>query len=279
MKECQYDNIMYFISQYLKATERRLETQGIHSPLIDAEVLMSVAINRPREFLYAHPEYEMTDEEIVRYDAFISRRCNREPVAYITGKKEFYGLNFFVNDSVLIPRPETEEIVENTLAILKKSSGKCAVIDVGTGSGCIIIAIAKTSLMHHYYAAVDISIDALNIARENANQHGVQNKIAFFHGNLIEPILNAPQKKFDAIIIAANLPYITPAQYKTLEPEIVRYEPGSALLTPTDDSYYYYRELEKQTEIMKKIYSVPIYRLYETDKGIQKIPINLSADR
>ena len=81
---------MYFISQYLKATERRLETQGIHSPLIDAEVLMSVAINRPREFLYAHPEYEMTDEEIVRYDAFISRRCNREPVAYITGKKEFY---------------------------------------------------------------------------------------------------------------------------------------------------------------------------------------------
>ncbi len=261
---------MHCIRQYLTDAKRYLEIQGISSPLLDAEVLMSAAINRPREFLYAHPEYELRNEEVIRYNAFVRRRAAREPVAYITGKKEFYGLDFFVDDRVLIPRPETEEIVENALAILQKSSGQCAVIDVGTGSGCIIIAIAKASIIDHKYAAVDISIEALDVARKNANQHGVQNKIAFFHGNLIEPILNSPQKKFDAIIIAANLPYITQAQYKTLEPEIVGYEPSSALLTPTDDYYYYYRELENCVTKLKKIYSAPIYSLYERGNGIQK---------
>ncbi len=245
-----------------------MRKQNIQSSFLDAEVLMSAAINRPREFLYAHPEYEMTDEEIAKYETFIQRRASREPTAYITGKKEFYGLDFFVDKRVLIPRPETEKIAESAISIARAAEGRCMVIDVGTGSGCVIIAIAKALGDTNEYAAGDISESALLVARENAKRHGVLNRIAFFRGNLIDHILNLPLYHFGTIIVAANLPYITPSQYQTLEPEIVLHEPRGALLTPTDDPDYYYHALDKMITILSKKTNARIERVYETAKGV-----------
>lgn len=261
------------IYQSLEAAECRFQAHGIHSPLLDAVVLLAFAINRPREFLYAHPEYEMRDKEIARYEEFVCRRAAREPVAYITNKKEFYCLDFFVDKRVLIPRPETEKIVKNALAILDRSKGPSMVIDVGTGSGCVIVSTVKNSGSFHKFMATDISNNALTVAQKNANAQGVLNQITFLHGNLIEPILNTPshtRDDFDTIVIAANLPYITPSHYKTLEPEIVRYEPRKALITPCEDPYYYYHLLNKQISALIKRYPVPVHCLYETSDGIQK---------
>jgi release factor glutamine methyltransferase len=247
----------------LRNAETVLKNAQISTYSLDAEILLSTALNRTREFLYAHPEYTMTDGETVQYAGFIKRRSMREPVAYITHKREFYGLEFFVDKRVLIPRPETEKIVESALNQLSVSHERCMVVDVGTGSGCIIIAIAKSSDIPDRYLATDLYRDTLEVALANASRHGVEKQIAFFQGNLIEPILNLPQHHFDTIIITANLPYITPSHYQTLQPEIVQYEPKTALLTPHNNALYYYEKINSQIELLKKITNATVYTHYE----------------
>ncbi|MFC1613383.1 peptide chain release factor N(5)-glutamine methyltransferase [Patescibacteria group bacterium] len=214
------------------------------SPNLDAEILLSYAINKPKEYLYAHPEKELTELQTKKIQKYIKRRKNYEPVAYITEKKEFYGLTFKVNKNTLIPRPETELMVEEVINIVKASEtserNKILIIDVGTGSGCIAISLAKNlKRICGQIFAIDISKKALNIAKYNAAKNKISaNKIKFLHGDLLKPIKTV-LKKSSNIIITANLPYLSDNIYKNTSPEIRKYESPQALIAGKDGLKYY----------------------------------------
>jgi len=158
-------------------------------------------------------------------DALLARRVSREPLPYILGTREFFGLYFAVDPRVLIPRPETELLVERALGLASRvssSSGALCIADIGTGSGCIAIALA-VHLPHACLYATDVSADALAVAQRNAATHGVASRIRFLWGDLLSPL---PQPVH---LIVANLPYIAAQEWETLPPEVGRFEPRGAL--------------------------------------------------
>ena len=169
------------------------------TPQIDVELLLTFALNQPRSFLYAHSEYELTKEQEKIFGILFNRRVNGEPIAYILGKKEFWSLELTVNQSVLIPRPETELLVE--VALNKLNHEAAIIADMGTGSGAIALALANAHPKWNIIAT-DISEDALNLARYNAKQLQINN-VEFYCGDWCRAL---PNKKFDLII--SNPPYI-----------------------------------------------------------------------
>jgi len=187
---------------------------------LDFDCLLGHVLKCERAFLYTHPEIELTGPQLKKLQALLKRRAQGEPVAYLVGRKDFFGLDFIVNKNVLIPRPETEILVEE---VFKKNNIK-TVADIGTGSGCIAIALAKTKPNLKVYA-IDISSAALKIAKLNAKKHQV--KIKFLQGNLLEPIKN---KKIDVLV--ANLPYLDTKLRGLrikLETRGLKFEPARAL--------------------------------------------------
>jgi release factor glutamine methyltransferase len=165
----------------------------------------------------------MSSEQSRAFFALVKRRINHEPTAYITGNKEFYGLDFYVSSSVLIPRPETEMLVEKAIEVSNELfTGSCLVADVGTGCGAIAIALA-VNIAHARIYAVDVSSAALEIASKNCHSHGVADRITLIQGNLLEPL---PEPVH---IIAANLPYVRDSELAELSNEISKYEPALAL--------------------------------------------------
>lgn len=225
------------IAQSLKFAADKLTAGKIHIPHIEAEILLSEILKKPREFIIAHPEKKLAAGQTAKFQFQISLRLKGEPIAYLTGHKEFYGLNFKVNKNVLIPRPETELMVDEALKIAahppwlaKNETGISqpkTFIDVGAGSGCIAITLAK--LIRQQFIAIDISEKALVAARKNAKLNGVNKQIKFLKGGLLSPIIhNSLSIIHDSLIILANLPYLTKKQIKNSpsikrEPEIALY--------------------------------------------------------
>lgn len=248
-----------FLQQTLSTASSKLTERGFETALLDAEILLAHIIKKPKEFLYTDPEYPLTKRECAAFQKLIARRLSHEPIAYIINKKEFYGYSLFVDARVLIPRPETETVVEQSLSVLAQLSPnkKIAIADIGTGSGCIIISIArelfKKALPQSFALfAVDSSKNALAVAKRNARSHQVFKHISFLRGNLLEPLAQNPLFiAADHCIVIANLPYITPKIFKTLVPEITRFEPRDALITPTNDPDYWYKKIEAQIERLK----------------------------
>ena len=185
------------IKQVVKTYSQKLKSKS-SSPILDIELLLTKTLNKPKEYLYEYPEKNLTTKQISNFKKLFNRRNKGEPIAYILGHKEFYGLTLKVNKNVLIPRPETEMLVEEVIKFSKRHK-PLAICDIGVGSGAIIITLAKT-LKGKFYAT-EISNKALTVAKQNAKKHKV--KIKFLKGNLLEPIKN---KKID--IITANLPYL-----------------------------------------------------------------------
>ncbi|MFA6547330.1 MAG: peptide chain release factor N(5)-glutamine methyltransferase [Candidatus Magasanikbacteria bacterium] len=217
---------------------------------IEAELLLAQAIHKDRVFVLSHPEYQLDLAQYWRFIYYLFLFNRGYSVASITGQKEFFGLEFLVNKHVLIPRPETELMVENVLNEIKDSSKKILLIDVGTGSGCIPISILKNSKNISRTIALDISNQALKIAKKNiikildSRFHGNDNKnLELLKSNLLTKILNLDHSSFDQIIITANLPYLTVAQIKT-EPSIQK-EPRIALVAK-ENGLALYRQLLKQ---------------------------------
>ncbi len=210
---------------------------------LDAEILLSFILKKDKIFLYSHPENKLTSTQLIKFKKIIDRRLQGEPIAYLTGTKEFYNLNFIVNKYVLIPRPETEIIVAE---ILKNRKIK-TIADIGTGSGCIATALAKNNSKLKIYAS-DISASAINIARKNAINNKINKQITFKKGDLLKPFKNI---KLDAIV--ANLPYLD-IKHKNLlnssETVGLKFEPTIALYAGKDglDSY---RQLFKQIKQLK----------------------------
>jgi len=201
---------------------------------IEIEILLTYLLDKSKEFLFAHPETELNSYQVKKLSSLIRRRRRGEPIAYILGYKDFYGLRFKVNKHVLIPRPETEELVELAIRAAKDQGSKIndkdpiKILDLGTGSGCVAIALAKKLLktrLKLQITASDVSPEALGLARQNAKIHKV--KINFVQSDLF----NSLNSKFH--IIVANLPYITARDYQSLQARL-RYEPKTSLTDGTD---------------------------------------------
>ncbi len=194
-------------------------------PQVEAELLLVHVLAQPRAYLWAHPEAPLTPEQAATYAEWVQRRAAGEPLPYITGRIEFFGLTFAVTPDVLIPRPETEMLVEIALDWLKARPAATAV-DVGTGSGCIAVALTLHAPAVRLYAT-DVSPAALRAARANAERHNVAERIAFLEGDLLAPLLEPPD------LIVSNPPYVAEDEWDAL-PLSVQQEPGLALLAGAD---------------------------------------------
>ena len=221
------------INELLRKATAKLDAAGIESARLDAEVLLAHVLNCRRLYLYVDADKNVSHEQINRYKNLIERRIEKIPVAYLTGQREFFGLNFAVTPEVLIPRPDTEILVEIAIEKLSKID-KPIFLDIGTGSGAICISILK-QLKTARAVTVDISADAVNCAKFNAEKFGVDDRINFFIGNLFEPLRG---QKFHAII--SNPPYIPNAEIKNLQAEVQR-EPEIALDGGVDGLDFYRR--------------------------------------
>lgn len=213
------------VAAVLPAALAALTQAGTDSPRLTAEALLAHVLGLTRAQLLARPELRVADAPRRRFDALLDRAARGEPLAYLLGRREFHGLEFFVDARVLVPRPETELLVDRALALLgaRPADADRHVLDVGTGSGCIAVTIA----VKHPAArvtAVDLSEDALAVARLNAERHGVAGRIAFLRSDLLEG-LRLLQPQF--ALICANLPYIAADELPALP--VAAHEPSLAL--------------------------------------------------
>lgn len=230
------------IRQALDTGAKKLMSKKINSARLDAEVLLSHALKKPREYLIAHWEKPLKANEQKLYSILISRRAKYEPVAYLTGVKEFYGLAIKVNKSVLIPRPETELLVDEIIALAGAKGSKTTIIDVGTGSGSIALVLAK-HLPQARILALDASADALNSAKINAK--ALKLKIKPIQSDLLKKVKS---QDLAGAILAANLPYLDKNEIKDFPTEIKRglkFEPQGALYAKKHGTALY-EELFKQ---------------------------------
>ncbi len=224
-----------------------LKSHGMEEAHIEARALLQSVIGLSAAEVYAQPERLLTTEEAKRVEELLKRRLSREPLAYITSTKEFYGLEFYVDRRVLIPRPETELLVETAIAYAaNRLSPSCTpyISDIGTGCGAIAISLAKSLPACKIYAT-DISSDALEVAQINARYHNVLHCITFLQGNLLEPLPEPVD------IIVANLPYVSDRELSDLPPEIREFEPEIALKGGVD-GLEVIKQLLSQVEIKIK---------------------------
>lgn len=206
--------------EVLRATERYLADRGVENPRLNAEHLLAHALGLKRMELYLQFDRPLTETERVPLRDMVKRRGAREPLQHILGTAEFHGRSFLSDPRALVPRPETEQLVELALE-LAKAHASPAILDLGTGSGVIVLTVAlelPSAILH----ATDLSPDALALAADNATRHQVTDRIRFHQSDLLPP----NDTKFDLIL--ANLPYIPTAEIAALSPE-VRHDPSSAL--------------------------------------------------
>jgi release factor glutamine methyltransferase len=234
------------IHDILNQAVHDFETAGIPSARLDAEVLLSFYLQCDRLEFLKNPAMEINDSQVTGFRNIVSRRIKWEPVAYITGRKEFWSLLLEVNKEVLIPRPDTEVLVEETLKICRQTdSPEINILDIGTGSGAIVIALAS-ELPQAKFTATDISEAALNLARGNANRSGFGKRIDFRKGDLFEPV----DSLFDVIV--SNPPYISAQDYENLPAGVRDYEPPEALLAGKTGWEFYAKLIYQAPEYLQK---------------------------
>ena len=236
------------VSEILDKTTRYLKERGIPEPRIDAEVLLAHVLKIERLEIYLNLDCQLTEKELSAYEKLIERKVGREPVAYIVGYKEFMGLKFFLNKDVLIPRPETEilveKVIEKTWNIKKprnygyRRDNSITIVDLCTGSGNIAISLARNIESCKIYAT-DISEGAIQVALKNARFHNVEGKVEFLLGDLFSPL-----EKFNSNLaidfVVSNPPYVKSRDLVLLQPEIKK-EPISALEGGNEGLNFYHR--------------------------------------
>jgi release factor glutamine methyltransferase len=209
----------------------RLTAAQVGSPRMNAELLLMFALGCNRAYLFAHPERELTTEEQARLEDSLSQRARGVPAQYITGHQEFWGMDFIVSPAVLIPRPETEHVVETVLQLTNQNNGGRAsppatptlIVDVGTGSGCIALALAK-ELAHAEIHATDISAGALEVAHANAARHQFESRIHFHQTDLLHGLDSG---SFDFVV--SNPPYVGESEADEVQLEVRKFEPRNAV--------------------------------------------------
>ncbi|MDP2587598.1 MAG: peptide chain release factor N(5)-glutamine methyltransferase [bacterium] len=231
------------VQQALVTGMQLLRDFKVGSAELDAEILLAHSVSKERTKLYADAKLPLTDSQKKLYQDLLARRASKEPVAYLVGQREFYNITLLTNRHVLIPRPETETLVEIALDRINKiGKRRVRVLDIGTGSGAIALAIAKNSRKAKVTAA-DISNEALDVARHNAKRLRLAQSLSFKRSDLLAQLPG----QFDLIV--ANLPYLTTEQIRELPGDIREYEPNLALSGGPDGLHVYEKLLQQLTAL------------------------------
>lgn len=280
------------LSQVTAEIRRQLLAAGIESAEQEAVWLIESAVSLSPLQQAMNRSRLLDREEAAEVARKVARRLKREPLQYILGTQEFCGLEFNVNPSVLIPRPETELLISETIRRLPKSSSH-VLIDVGTGTGCLAVALARAMVRSTIFAT-DISRSALEVARQNAGRHGVERAITWLEGDLLMP-LSGKGLEGAASAIVSNPPYIRQSEWPTLQPEVRLYEPQSALIAGSRGTELHERLLREavpylapggflvmemgqgqSSELAKTVESMAVYRSVDVvpdEAGIDRVLI------
>ena len=221
-----------------------LQKNNIANPQLDSEILLSNSIKRDKKHIILNPKEILNSEQLGKFKSLIERRKKGEPIAYLINKKEFWKDEFFVNKDVLIPRPDSELIIEQVLKIYSKDV-KLQVLDIGTGSGCILLSILKER-SNFYGTGIDISKKSINVSKFNAKQLNLTNRVKFFHSS----VDNFNNGKYDMIV--SNPPYIEQLSLKYLEKDVVNFEPKLALSGGFDGFSKIRKVINKASILIKK---------------------------
>ncbi len=244
------------ISETLEESYKILERAGICSYRLDSQLLLAESLKSSREYVIGYPEKELSSESHQIFSSLISRREKREPVSQILGKREFWGMEFKVNRHVLDPRPDSEILIETAIKLFKNRDKKLKILDVGTGSGCLLFSLLK-EFPNAHGVGIDISFEALSVAKDNSVNLGLANRTKLVLTSLTEGI----KGKFDLVI--SNPPYIKSGEIDYLEPEIRYYEPICAL-SGGIDGLYFYKQLSLNIPYILKSDG---YVIFEIGKG------------
>jgi len=237
------------IQKLLNWVAEYLTEKDIDSPRLSAELLLSHVLAMKRIELYTQFDKAVAAEQLDRLHDLIKRAGQHEPIAYLVGKTEFYSLQLYVTSDCMIPRPETELLVERAIEFLRTRDGKQFVCDLGTGSGCIAIAIAR-NYPGADVIATDISDAALNIAAQNIEKHQLKNRVTLLCGDLFDPL--DPQLNVDKFdLIVCNPPYVSAAEFEKLDKNVKDYQPKLALFAG-DDGLDIYRQIIKKIDAFLK---------------------------
>ena len=221
-----------------------LKQSGVSNPQLDCEILLSNSINKDKKYIILNPKQILNDGQLSDFMSLIEKRKKVEPIAYLINKKEFWNNEFFVNKDVLIPRPDTELIVEEVLKIYSKNT-HLQVLDIGTGSGCILLSILKER-KYFYGTGIDISKKSINVSKFNAKKLNLENRVKFFHSS----VDNFTIGKYDLVV--SNPPYIELVSLKYLEKDIVNFEPKLALSGGFDGFSKIRKVINKANYLIKK---------------------------
>ena len=250
--------------EILKFGTELLKDKKIASAILDSEILLSKTLNKTREQILINLEQKIDEKKISIFKKYLNRRSNNEPVAYILEEKEFWSNKFYINNNVLIPRPETELLVEKILKIYNEK--KISILDVGTGSGCILISLLL-NLKYSVGLGVDISKEAIFIAQKNKIKHGLSTRLKFS----TRSFENIFSKKFDLIV--SNPPYIERNKIKNLSNDIKKYEPRMALDGGNDGLDLIKKVIYKAKVILKTNGTLALEIGNEQDRQVSKILI------
>ena len=232
------------IENILNAGKNILLKHKIPNPQLDSEILLTNLIKRDKKYIILNPKESLNPEQLGKFKSLIERRKKGEPIAYLINKKEFWKDDFFVNKDVLIPRPDTELIIEQVLKIYSKET-QLQVLDIGTGSGCILLSILKER-PNFYGTGIDISKKSINVSKFNTKQLNLTNRVNFFHSS----VANFPIGKYGLIV--SNPPYIELLNFKYLEKDVVNFEPKLALSGGLDGFLKIRKVINKASTLIKK---------------------------
>lgn len=238
---------MQRVTDLLHAAIAELSHAGIDQPRLDAELLLAHVLGRQRSWLWVYSDTPVPADEAKTFNALLQRRINREPLPYILGEWEFYGRGFAVTPAVLIPRPETELLVEAVVE-WAQSCSNCRIVDVGVGSGAIAVTLAL-ELPSATLVAIDLSPQAIDVARANAQRHHVGDRIIWIEGDLLHPVHNSLFTPVDVIV--ANLPYIADSEIEGLMPEVRDFEPRIALAAGEQGLLLIRRLIEQSPPVLR----------------------------
>lgn len=291
MAERKHDSDRYTIAQAQAAGADLLRSAGVSEPRLDAGSLLAHALEQDRTYVIIHRDDTLSREQLERFQILLGRRATGEPLQYLTGHQEFYKLNFEVTPDVLIPRPETELIVEAALERVNRKT-PISLLDVGTGSGCIVISLLN-ELPNAQAVATDISSNALQVAERNAQHHGVRDRLALVQA---DSLTGFGQSNAFSLIVS-NPPYIPAADIETLQREVREHEPLAALVSGADgldhvrallreaapllraNGHFVFEIGIGQSEAVEQLIDRATWRLLEVKLDLQAIPRTVVLQR
>jgi len=254
------------IEKAINEASQNLIKKRIKSALLDSEILMSKVLKKDKKFLITNSEEEISDNDYKNFKKLIAIRLKKKPIAYLTGVKSFWKYDFIVNEKVLIPRPESELLIEQVLENYKNKEN-INFLDIGTGSGCIILSILKEK-KSFLGKGVDVSKDSLKVCKANANRLGLNSRLKLFKSD----IDNFSLGKYDLII--SNPPYIKNLDFKNLDDDVVKYEPKKALDGGLDGLSEIKKVIKKSSELVKNRGKLILEIAHDQKNEVKKILIS-----